>query len=431
MPTNYMKNLNEERVKLFGENTALQEDAAKAKRKLTAEEQRTWDERNAKVDELDSTIQQLLDVEKREKEAAEARAAWEGIRAPQDGEPGAGGNEEARSQEASFLKFVRGEDRSKGFDMDFRSVAAEKKLIRAGASGTELRAILQESVSTAGGALLPTTFIRRLYDFLEWYTGVRQLNVNVVTTSSGEPLAFPKATLHGTAAEVGEGTALAENDPQFNTLTLHAWKYGELSQVSNELITDSGIDVLAFIAQDAARAIGRVTDVAYVSGSGTNAPTGLTTVAGTGATAATGGTGVPTYPGLVDLVYSVNPLYRQHGAQWFMLDKTAAAIRKLTDSQNRPLWEPSLQVGEPDRLIGYPVILDPNMPAPTTAAHTAIISFGDHSPFYIRDVGMLRFERSDEFAFSSDLVTFRTIIRTDSNLIDLTGAFKLMITPTT
>ena len=406
---------------------------AREGRELTAEERQAWDQADARIVYLDSEIRTQLDAERRAKEAGVAREAWAGVPAPVDKDPLTHVDDDELTRR--FL-FAPGKQY---MDFNLAPIAAEKRAIRLGLEGAELRdyihqneqRALEEVTSGAGGALVPLSFARRLYDFLEWYTGVRQLNTTILTTPSGEPLNVPSVTAHGTATLTGEGTALAEHDPAFTVTTFHAWKYGELTQISRELIDDSGVDILPLIMQDLSRAIGRVTDTDYVSGSGSNKPTGLLTTAGTGATAQTGSTGIPNYSNLVDLVYSVNPLYRQHGAQWFMLDKTAASLRKLTDSQNRPLWEPSMQIGEPDRLIGYPVVLDPNMPACSTAASTALpIIFGDFRSFYIRDVGMLRFERSDEFAFSTDIVTFRALLRTDSHMID-SLATRMMADPTT
>ncbi len=44
-----------------------------------------------------------------------------------------------------------------------------------------------------------------------------------------------------------------------------------------------------------------------------------------------------------------------------------------------------------------------------------------------RLAGGVRFERSDEFAFQNDLVTFRCIIRGDGVLMDQTGAVKAFV----
>jgi HK97 family phage major capsid protein len=49
------------------------------------------------------------------------------------------------------------------------------------------------------------------------------------------------------------------------------------------------------------------------------------------------------------------------------------------------------------------------------------LSFGDFSAYYIRSVGNPIIERSDDFAFNTDLVTFRGKWRVDGDLLDLTA----------
>jgi HK97 family phage major capsid protein len=108
-----------------------------------------------------------------------------------------------------------------------------------------------------------------------------------------------------------------------------------------------------------------------------------------------------------------------------MRDATLASVRKLKDSQNQYLWQPGLQVGAPDVLLGKPVYTDPNVAAVATSAKSVI--FGDISAYYVRIAGGVRFERSDDFAFQNDLVTFRAIVRGDGILADQTGAVKVFV----
>ena len=420
----YMEHLQGARARAWNEAKELLDRAASESRDLSAEEETKWQRINADIDAKDEQIRSLMDREQSDRENDIAREQWAQIVRPEI--------TEARDAKATddFRSFLRGNGQ-RAFDIDLRSVANERAAIRAGASGNEFRDLVV-GTAAAGGNTVPISFVRNLYDYLEVYSGVRRLNVTVLTTASGEQLTIPKVTSHGTAAIVGEGTALAEADPAFGTARLDAFKYGQLIQMSSELMADSGVDIEGFVARDCGRAIGRATDTHYVSGSGSNQPAGIVTTAGTGATAQTGATGLPSYANLVDLVYSVNDEYRANGAQWFMRDASAGALRKITDTTNRPLWEPSLQVGTPDRLLGYPVVTDPNMAAFSTAASTAKpIAFGDFSAYYLRDVGTVRLERSDEYAFANDLVTWRCIFRTDSDLVDLTGAIKLLVDPTT
>jgi HK97 family phage major capsid protein len=89
------------------------------------------------------------------------------------------------------------------------------------------------------------------------------------------------------------------------------------------------------------------------------------------------------------------------------------------------MFQPSLVAGTPDTLLGKPIYTDPFVPAIATAAKSII--FGDWSQFFIRMVGGVRFERSDDYAFANDLVTFRALLRADSVLVDQTGALKHFI----
>lgn len=409
---NYLERLTAERNRAWNEQKSVLEAALAEGRDLSAEEREKVARTDEAIDSADADIRSWTERQQREAEADAARAIYEPVVRPEVQE------RQAIDEFDAVTRFLKGESRT--LDVNFQAVANEKRALRAGLGEREARDLLKVTAA-AGGNTVPTSFIRSLYDYIEIYSGVRNTNVKVLTTAGGENLEIPTVAVHGTAAIVGEGTALAEADPTFGKVTMYAWKYGQLVQLSRELLEDSGVDVLGFIAQDMGRALARVTDTAYVSGTGTNQPTGFTAVAGTGVTGQNGATGLPSYANLVDMVYSVNEGYRQN-AQWIWRDATAGNIRKVTDTTNRPLWEPSLQAGQPDRLLGYPVVTDPNLNAMATGVVCG--AFGDFSGFYIRDVGSIRMERSDEFAFSQDLVTFRAVMRTDSKLVD-SNALKL------
>jgi HK97 family phage major capsid protein len=418
---NYLNQLRDSRQRAWHEAKELLEVAEREARELTGEEQAKWDTINRDIDEKDAQIRSFLDIEQREREADKARAAYEPVIVEA---------EQARRTEKQvddMTRFLRGETRS--IDIDLGPAWREKRLIRSGVGARELRDLVSDT-DALGGNTVPTSFQRQLVEYVEFYTGARNLNVTVLTTQSGEALEIPNVATRSTAAIRGEGTAIGEVDATFGQATLNAWKYGVLTQVSNELLTDTGIDMLGFIARDTAQAIARITDTDYVTGSGSNKPKGIMTTQAVGATAQTASTGVPSYGNLVDLVYSVNPQARALGAYWFTLDTNAAKIRRITDTTGRPLWEPTLTAGEPDRLMGYPMVLDPNVAAFATAGGTHM-AFGNFSSYYIRDVASVRFERSDDFAFSSDLVTFRTILRTDGDYVGgVDGHVKFLKAPT-
>jgi HK97 family phage major capsid protein len=404
-----IKALIESRATAWESAKALNDTVLEAKRDFTGEEQESYARHMADMDAKDVRIKELQDLSARNESYSEQRAKYDGVvNDPTAGRP---------DPEAAFVSFFRGEGPSAmEVSMAGLRVRTDRK------SGTwELRDLTVGSAA-GGGATVPAGFRAQLYEHLIQNTAIRQTNVTVLQTDSGENLTMPKTISFGTAAVVGEGTALAEADPAFGTTILGAWKYGQLIQVTNELLTDTAVDLLSFVARDAGRALAFATGTAYSTGAGTTSPLGVFVAAGTGVTGGTGVVGVPTGDNLIDLFYSVNPAYRANSF-WFMADGTIATVRKIKDTTNQYLWQPGLQDGEPDRLLGKPVVNAAFAPAIGTGLKS--IAFGDFSAYYIRDVASIRFERSDEFAFDKDLVTFRSIMRTDGRLHDLTGAIKL------
>jgi HK97 family phage major capsid protein len=113
-----------------------------------------------------------------------------------------------------------------------------------------------------------------------------------------------------------------------------------------------------------------------------------------------------------------------------MLHQSARkALRKLKDAQNRPLWEPSLQAGAADSLLGYPVRLNNDMAA--VAQNSKSILFGNIREAYVarvvQDIQSLRLtERYADFL----QVGFLAFERADGTLQDGNAVRVFQTTPT-
>ncbi len=427
----HTKALREERMRLITESKGVFDAAIDAKRGVTPEEQSKIDGLDSRVAEIESEVSAIDQREQREREAATSREAFE---RQYGGSQGA--KRQERSEAEEFRAWAQGrerrdetdfEGRANTWSVNIRAAQREKELIRQGYKGEELRALLWDTGSVASA--VPTTLARTLYQYMEASNAVLRMPTRKITTTSGEPMQFPRLAAHGIATQViAQGTAIGGTDPTFARMQLDAFKAGQLVQIANEVIQDSGIDIVSFVGEDIGRAIGRLTATWFAVGTGSGQPQGLMTSAGTGSagTVASGGSLItPSYENLVDLVYSVNDEYRGGGnAVFLMRDATAGNLRKLRDgaggTTGAVLWEPSLtsgiQGGQPDTLLGYPVYTDSNVAS--LASNAKVIGFGAADAFYIRLVGNLVIERSDEFAFDKDEATFRGKLRVDSDLID-------------
>lgn len=366
-------------------------------REFTGEADETWTRFNTDLDALDKRIGEVKDLIDREKAADEARSLGDDL-----ARRGAPAPDAVETDVDRLRKLVNGEVRA----VDFRAESRDLSKLSAG----------------AGANVVPTSFHSMLQEHMIDSSAIRQTNVTVLTTESGENLQVPKTAGYSTASLIAEAGSITESDPSFGQVTLGAFKYAILVQVSSELLTDEGVDVADFLARQGGRALGNGSGAHFVAGDGSSKPLGVVPASTLGKTAA--GAAAITTDELIDLFYSVIHGYRQNGT-WMMADATVALVRKLKDSTNQYLWSPGLISGEVDTLLGRPVVVDVNMPAATTGLKSVV--FGDFSAYYIRDVNGVRVERSDDFAFQNDLATFRFILRTDGDLIDTTGAVKHLI----
>lgn len=421
--SDHVNGLIEARQKAWHDAKEILDRCVEDKRERTAEENEMFERANADIERLGREISDYQRQAEVERENDVFRSAFEGVINPDSDK------RESALQAASFERFLRTGDTTglvadgaNAVMVDIQSAAHMSRLIRSGMDANEVRALYTGSGS--GSLLAPTTFVRELYQYMEASSAVRQVS-RVITTAGGEPMDFPKVGTHAIGTQVAaESTTLAGTDPTFEKLTLNAYRYGQLVKLSTSFVQDSGVDVEGFIAQNIGRALGRITDTAYVTGGGSTAPNGVVTAAGTGVK--TGGTLIPlTFDNLIDLQHSVVPEYRD-GAVWVMSDTTAGSLRKIRAGAGdtagtilgQYLWEPSQQAGRPDTLLGNPVYTDVNFASQGSAARS--VAFGNFREAYIiRDVGGIRLERSTDRYFDTDEIGYRGIIRTDADLIDL------------
>lgn len=394
------KKLDERRKNVWESMKALGDDAAAEKRNLSGEEQRQWDALNAELDGLDARIQTLIEGEERAKAAEESFSKV--ISKPQEIR-----TPDQKNTAEEIRSFLRGE---RGREM---TLAAPE--------GLQMRDLSKLSAG-AGANTVPQGFYNTLMEHIIDNSGVLAAGATVLNTASGETIPVPKTTSHSTGALTAEAAAIAESDPVFGVVNLGAFKYGVMIQVSVELLADTGVDLEGYLGRECGQAIGNAFGVHAITGTGGGTqPSGLVTGATLGVTGGSGVGGAFTADNLIDLQYSVLAGYRKNGS-WLMRDATVGAARKLKDTTNQYIWQPGLQAGSPDMLLGRPVYTDPNVAAVALSAKSVL--FGDISRYFVRLAGGVSFTRSDDFAFNQDLVSFKCTLRADGALIDTTGAVK-------
>ena len=279
--------------------------------------------------------------------------------------------------------------------------------------------VLSEGVQADGGYLVPEEFERQIVMGLDEANVVRGL-AKVITTSAERKI--PVAATHSEAKWTAENGAYTESDPSFDQKTIDAFKLTDLVKVSIELLQDSMFDLESYIANEFARAFGIVEEEAFCVGTGTGQPTGIFTANGgqVGVTAASS-TAV-TADELISLVYALKSPYRRN-AKFLANDATISAIRKLKDGNGVYLWQPSLQAGEPDKLLGYDLYTSPYVPQMEAGAFS--VAFGDFKNYWIADRSGRTVQRLNELYSTNGQVGFVATERVDGKVI-LPEGIKLL-----
>jgi HK97 family phage major capsid protein len=395
----YLNGLLEAQKKDLHEARGYLERAEAEKRDLSVEERTAWDALNAQIDNRQDHINQVRAAEQRDARVAEAMVSAPETRA------------EARQvadqpSDADMIRAIaRGEMRSATFE----------------------RRNLEKATSTKGPETVPQSFYDVIQEQLATVSPLLDPSVvTLLTTASGEDIKVPVQNSRMAGTAIAEGDTYAESDPTFTNITLRSHKTGTLTVVSEELLSDTGIDLVGFLGRQMGIALGTAIGQVLTQGTGTVQANGIVTALGT-APAVTGGTGVagaPTGDDIIKLMHAVDSVYAaQPGAGFMMSRATLGTIRALKGAEGY-LFQPAATVGSPNTLLGYPIVENPDV-ADIAAPGAKSVIFGDMSQYLVRVVNGLEVTRSDEAYFTSDQIAWKATIRVDGNgAADVNGGLK-------
>jgi HK97 family phage major capsid protein len=371
--SDFIKSQIDARNNLIAQAREVLDFAEAEKRGLSAEENQKIARIEADIDSADTAISTARSISEREARAAEAAASFK----PQVSAPA--------NTDADILRSIaNGEIRGHEFTRELRT--------------------LVPSSNTVG-----QSFYDQVFEIAQ-LVGPMLTVSEVFATSSGENLVIPTVTATSTSGSVAAAGTISESNPTFSSITLGAEKYGALVQVAQELVSDAGFNITSYIAQQLGTSLGlKVNDV-------------LTTKLSAAAGSVVRGTATnfaAQYEDLIDLVYGIADGARVLPGLGFQMSKTGiAAARKLKDGSGAYIWTDSAVPGQPATLLGYPVYENPNVAAVGTAAKSVL--FGHLPSFKVRVAGGMRVDQSSDFAFNTDTVTYRGLMRVDGGLTHAT-----------
>mgnify|MGYP003439227550 FL=1 len=244
-----------------------------------------------------------------------------------------------------------------------------------------------------GGYLLPQSTVGATLSKIYEQTVMRQLaNVQTISTNDIEGIIDNDEASAGWVSELGARSDTAT--PTVGKWRIEAHEMYAMPKISQRILDDAATDVEAWLSNKVADKFARVEGAAFWTGTGVGQPKGLaayTTAATSDDTRAwgqfehikTGANGAfhtTKADPLQELIGAFKSQYLQN-ASFCMRRELRTDIRKMKEAtSDRYLWEPSLQAGAPDRLLGYPVYIDQYMPAKATDSLS--LAFGDFKQAY-------------------------------------------------
>ena len=240
--------------------------------------------------------------------------------------------------------------------------------------------------ATAGYLTAPVEFVNKLIVGLNNDVFMRQLATIVGPIGQAQSLGFPTVATDaadvswtGEITDAGEDATLAFGRREFKPNRL-----AKLVKVSKTLIRHApnpDQTILDRIIYKVAMA----QESAYMTGDGSSKPLGIFVANANGIDTdrdvSTGNTATTvTFDGLTEAKYAIKGQYMRN-ASWVMHRDLVKMISKIKDGEGQYIWQPSVQLGQPDRLIGAPVYMSEYAPnTMTTGKYVAV--YGDFKNGY-------------------------------------------------
>lgn len=303
------------------------------------------------------------------------------------------------------------------YPADVSSLSKEEKIVtffksllyaRTDAASAQVLRALVEGTDSEGGYLVPEELRAEVFRVLPDFTVMRKI-ARVIPMAS-DTLLLNSLAARPSAYWTAEYASKSTTSSEFSQVTLNANDLVCLLPVSEQLLADANINLVNFIIQLFAEAIGATEDKAFFTGTGTGQPRGINQESIT--TVDAGLTG--DFDDVISLIHSVPQRVRNSKSAAFVgHNNVIRQLRTIKDTTNRYLWEPgNPNTGQPDRLYGYPVYEQNDL-------NQRELYFGDWSYYIIGDRQSIRVATTTEGgeAWRRNAVEIKAVERVDGRAV--------------
>ncbi|MDR2107807.1 MAG: phage major capsid protein [Holosporaceae bacterium] len=304
-------------------------------------------------------------------------------------------------------------------------------------SGAFLKKSLGDNDDSCGRYFIPEEIALRINKRLKLLSPMRAISRVITVSSNAVELLVDSQMPDAGWAAVNDEERKETDSPEIRKVHIPVHEVYAKPKISQKLLDDSQIDIEEWLTSKIAEKIAALENAAFINGDGKEKPQGFLQVesekketreAGKLQHFCSGADGKflnndAAADLLVDMVCSLKSIYVKR-AKWIMSRSALAVIRKLKNKDGIYLWQPSLTEASPATLLGYPVIVDDDMPHLAEDKQSTPVAFGDfYSGYQIVDRQGLKILR-DPYT-SKPFVEFYATKRTGGGIADF-DAIKLL-----
>ena len=384
-----LKGLREKRGKIGQEMRDILDKATEEKRDPTTEELT----KHGDLFDKQETLRQQIEAEERQveidREFAERKAAEdEETRKKANG----GGDTPNDSSHQAFNNWLR-----------------SGNIIGDGAD--EFRALQADADTTGGYLVAPELFMAQLIKFVDDAVFVRGLaNILPPLTSAGKSGVPALDTDISDADWTSElATGAEDSAMRIGKREMEPHPLAKRIKISNKLMRLGAIDPETLVRDRMGYKFGVTLEKAYLNGTGAGQPLGVFIASSdgisTGRDVSTGNTTTAIqFDGLIEAKYTLKSQYWPR-ARWMFHRDGMKGITQLKDGDGQYLWRPSVREGEPDTILGHPIMISEFAPNTfTTGLYVGL--FADWSFYWIVDSLNFQIQRLVELYAEADQVGF-------------------------
>lgn len=261
--------------------------------------------------------------------------------------------------------------------------AAFFKFIRQGKSGLspeERKALVEDGT---GQIIVPEELDQEIYRELPKIVVMRELaSVRPIKTDRIRRRSMTEVTVGWGKLETSTNKKLSdyESTPDLSEEYQYVEDIYGLVKIGEDELEDTDVNLQAFLADSFERAFAEAEALAFLRGEGhaNNQPEGILTTSGV-QRIETAGAAAITIDDLIRLQYAVPTQYRRNGV-FLMSSELEMMVRTLKNNQGDYIWQPSVQAGTPNTLLGRPVYTQDDFDAFDAGKDVAV--FGDFKSGY-------------------------------------------------